>query len=511
MNILIIDTGSSSMRGSVLNEFATNLFTSSREYLMTTDSSGKCEMNSAIFHDALIEICQDASNFLKQSYMELAAIALTSQRSSVLPIDENGQPLSDIIMWHDKRSSHICDHFNSLGADQIYAICGNVITPTLSAPKILYIKNEMPSIYARTAKMLGIHDYLLLTMTGKYVTDTSLASRTGLLDMRKLDWSDELLDMFQIDKSKLCELVEPGSIIGSITPEFSKLTGLPCLSVISAGGDQQCSVLGQGLSKSDQAGTTVGTGSYVTMISKEPVFDNKRRVCLNASITPGHWVVEASTMASGSVYKWFNTTFYPDAQLPNIFEISDQDIQQVPPGSGQIIALPYLAGKGSPDWDSTATGTFFNFRLGHTRAEFARAILEGIASEISECVSVLNDFSKTGIRELTLCGGLTKFATFDQMIADMTTLAAKTPAVRETTVLGAWIAAVCTLGVFATHAEAIASLPFYKDCPKFECEPHASKLYARMNKARRLLYESIPFSKIAQILKEESEHEKKQS
>lgn len=277
---------------------------------MDVQPDGSAEQDPLEYANALRLVCESCGKFAAENRLRIAALSFTSQRSSILPLDSSGKPLSRIITWYDKRSADICRRMLELHGDEIYRIAGMRPIPVLSAPKIAWLKETHPDIYRNAHKIVGIHDYLLYLATGKFVTDDTLASRTCLMDTASRQWSPRLLALFDISQDKLCTLLPAGSIAGTVTQTFAAKTCLAVgIPVISAGGDQQCSVLGQGLLQPGQAGITVGTGAYLAGVTDHPINDPEKRVNINAAVTPGHWILEASTLSAGAVYDWVNRLF----------------------------------------------------------------------------------------------------------------------------------------------------------------------------------------------------------
>lgn len=493
-HILIIDTGSSSMRGILMNEEGKIIVRHHVKHNMKTLEGGIAIQSAEDFRNGLITICKSIG--MKKHH--ISALAFTSQRSSVLPVDAAGRPLSDILMWHDKRSSKLCDEINQTSAKALYQICGMKASPVFSAPKMLWLKQNQPELYQKAHKLLGIHDYLLFLCTGKFITDTSLASRTCLLDIHKKQWSPELLKLFEIDEEKLCTIIPVGQIAGKLTAEFEALTGLrKGIPVISAGGDQQCSALGQGLGYTAEAGITSGTASYVVSIVDKPILDEKLRVNVNIAAEEDRWILEASNMASGAVYRWLKEIMY-NQEVD--FKQMNKEIQKSTPGARGVIMLPDLAGSGCPRWDPMARGMFFNLGFETERSDMLRAVLEGIGAEITECIDTLVTLTPT-IKHLRSTGGLAKFQLFNQIIADMTNSSVEICNQKETTALGAWVVAATTLGVFKSKKEALAKLAKEEES-HIILQPNvkAYELYARQKEARDYIRNCINNAKLARIL-----------
>lgn len=493
-HILVIDTGSSSMRGILINEEGKIIVRHHIKHSMKTLEGGIAVQAAEDFRNGLITICKS----IGMKGHCISALAFTSQRSSVLPVDEAGKPLSDILMWHDKRSSKLCDEVNQTSAKALYQICGMKASPVFSAPKMLWLKQNQPELYQKAHKLLGIHDYLLFLSTGKFMTDTSLASRTCLLDIHKRQWSPELLKLFEIDEEKLCTLIPVGQVVGKLTADFSALTGLrEGIPVVSAGGDQQCSALGQGLGYIAEAGITSGTASYVVSIVDKPILDEKLRVNVNIAAEEDKYILEASNMASGAVYRWFKEIMYSQEVD---FKQMNEEIQRSNPGARGVIMLPDLAGCGCPHWDPMARGMFFNLGFETERSDMLRAVLEGIGAEITECIDTLVTLTPD-IKYLRSTGGLAKFRLFSQIIADMTNRPVEICNQKETTALGAWVVAATTLGIFKSKKEALAKLAQEETCNKI-LQPNVRdhELYAKQKEARKYIRSCINSAELARIL-----------
>lgn len=493
--ILVIDTGSQSMRGILFDRTGVMLFSRRVSYFMKIDGA-KAEQEPSEFRNALVSVCREAAGFLREHPENtLSGMVLTSQRSSVIPVDRNGDPLAPAIMWYDKRSQSICDEMNRKYGAELYRTCGILASPVMTAPKMAFLKVSCPELYECAFKLITIHDFLLHTLTGRFVTDYSVAGRSCLFNISSLRWSGEMLERFGLDGDKLPELVEPGSIIGKLLPDFCEQTGLPVVPVVTGGGDQQCAVLGQGLLKQGDIGINTGTGAYVVSILDSPVFEKPGRVNLGCSAVPGKWVLEANTLSSGSVYQWFNSCFYPGQ---TDFTEIDREVSRVPPGANGVIALPDLSGKGCPEWDGDARGTFWGLSFSTSRADCARALLEGIACEIAECYFALAETVRGG-SDFRVCsaGGLSKSELFNQMLADLIGKPVERCGMQELTALGAWINAAVALGFYESREEAFQAFTENTAVECFYPRKKESVVYKTLLRVRTVLEKNLKNGEIA--------------
>lgn len=492
MNILVIDTGSSSMRGLLFDGTREILFKHQVKYSMTISglSAVQCAED---FEHGLVEICAVLSKEAAARGLKMDAIALTSQRSSVLPVDRDGRPLSTVMMWYDKRSQPICDALNAAHGEEVYRTCGMVSSPVLSAPKIRWYKDHEPEIYGHAYKFIGIHDYLVWLLTGTYQTDVTLASRSNLMDIHTCSWSDRMFELYGIEKEKLCELRPVGEVAGTVQRAFSAKTGIPeGTPIISSGGDQQCSAVGQSLLEAGKLGITTGSGSYVVQIVDEPVIDPQRRVDLSLSAVPGKWMLEASNKASGTVFDWCRELLYGKG-----YGIADYQnaILQSRPGANGVIMLPDLAGKGCPIWDARCRGSFINLGFDSGKEDFARAGLEAIVADIWDCYRVMRELGGE-ISAVSSTGGLSKFPLFNQVLADMTARTVEQCAVEETTGIGAWAIAAVRMGLFSNLREALGDSDANRN--RYDPDLGNNALYARQNKIRFMIRTQIDYNELNQ-------------
>ncbi len=499
MNLLVIDVGTSSMRGLLFNQGGELLYKKQREYRVDTSGGLAVEQDPGVLRESLMGILACVGEYAQQNGTSVGAVSVTAQRSSVIAIDGDGNPLCRFMMWQDKRSAAICEEMNRR-LDEIYPISGMRVTPVFSAPKMLWIKRNRPEIYQNAAKLMGIQEYMLYLLTGELVTDTSIASRTSLFDVTRQEWSPELLSLFEIDREKLCRIVPVGSVCGHTKALCEGIPeGLP---VVSAGGDQQCAALGMGITEEGSLEVNSGTGSFIIALSDKPLFDPDQRLICNVSAIPGKWIIEGATLAAGSAVNWMNKQFfadYPDQAYP--FERFDQECLQSPPGANGVIFTPSFAGKGAPYWDSYARATLHNIGFHNTRADFARALLEGIIAEINDCLTTISKlFQGTEFREVRCAGGLTKSALFNQIQADMYNHPVIRPQSEEATGLGAWISAMVTLGCYGSYAAAFHAAVDESKSRKFLPNEKNHALYEQMNAVRAKIYRSLSMKEVQEML-----------
>jgi glycerol kinase len=495
--ILTIDIGSTNMKAVLHDDSGEVLHLCSRgtrpEYL----AEQQVELDAHKLRTQLFSLLSESHDHMVRQGLELTAISVTAQRSSVVPVDAKGEPLAPIIMWHDKRTAPLCDTLRE-HEERVYALSGMTISPVYSAVKMLWIRNNWPEIYSKTAKMLGIQDFVLHTLCGRFVTDTSLASSTNLLNIHTCQWDPELLDIFSVDGQHLCDLVAPGTVCGETTEELCRQTrvssGVP---VISAGGDQQCGALGQGVLSPGKLKCTTGTGSYLLAFAKTPVIDAKKRFVCKVGAIPGTYYLEAGIFTTGTVYRWFVEQFYKevvagadDAGGSRAFEAINREVAQSPPGANGVIMLPHFEGSGAPHWNPADRGCFYNIKLSTARGDLARAILEAIVMETRENIQLFKRFVGP-VDLVSVAGGMTAFAFYNQLQADIFATKVSAYPNAEATALGAWISAAVTCGLFTSHGEAFQSAQLSGEENIYSPDPTKTSLYEEICTRRKSLYQAL--------------------
>ncbi len=392
---------------------------------------------------------------------EIVSVSVTNQRETIVPVDKEGIPLHNALVWQDRRTTEQCNQIKEkIGIEKIYETTGLTIDPYFSISKIMWFKEKKPEIYNKAHKFLLVADYIIYKLTGKFVTDHSNASRTMLFDINNLKYSEFIASELELDIDKMPEAFESGVDIGEIISDetdFDKKT-----LVITGAGDQQSAALGVGVVSPGEIKCTTGTGSFILAYLKEPNLDPKKRVLCSCHAIPGAWVQEASIFTSGASLRWFRDKI-GHAEIMNAeegqdpYELIDIEVQKSPMGANGLLFIPHLVGAGAPHWNPYAKGILFGLSLGHERKDLYRAVFEGVAYELKKNVEV---FKELGIepRELLLTGGGARSDIWNQIYADVLGITCVRNIIEEATSLGAAILAASGAGLFPDISKAAESL-----------------------------------------------------
>ncbi|MFX1379320.1 MAG: FGGY-family carbohydrate kinase [Promethearchaeota archaeon] len=403
-------------------------------------------------------------NAIKKSGIDktnIVSLSITNQRETIVPVDRDGNPLHNALVWQDRRTIEQVDYIKTkIGIDKIYKTTGLTIDPYFSATKILWFKNKKPEIYQKTHKFLLVSDFIIHKLTGKFCTDFSNASRTMLFDINKLKYSDEIASELEIDLDKMPDTLKSGVDIGEIETDatlFDKKT-----LVITGAGDQQSAALGVGVVSPGDVKCTTGTGSFILAYLSQPNFDPMKRVLCSCHAVPGSWVQEASIFTSGAVLRWFRDqigeaecNLVQEGQDP--YDLITAEAKKSSIGANGVLLIPHFIGSGAPHWNPHARGIIFGLALGHERKDLYRAVLEGVAYEIRKNIEV---FKELGIepKELMLTGGGSRSDFWNQIYADVLGITCVRNIVEEATSLGVAILAASGAGIFPDIAKAAETL-----------------------------------------------------
>ncbi len=392
---------------------------------------------------------------------DIVSLSVTNQRETIVPVDIDGNPLHNALVWQDRRTIDQVEFIKSkIGINKIYKTTGLTIDPYFSATKILWFKDEKPEIYQKTHKFLLVSDFIIHKLTGKFCTDFSNASRTMLFDINNLKYSEEIASEMEIDLDKMPDALESGVDIGEIVSEetlFDKKT-----LVVTGAGDQQSAALGVGVVSPGKIKCTTGTGSFILAYLSQPKFDPEKRVLCSCHAVPGTWVQEASIFTTGAVLRWFrdqigNAECVAAQEGQDPYDLITAEAEKSSIGANGLLLIPHFVGSGAPHWNPLARGIIFGLALGHERKDLYRAVLEGAAFEIRKNIEV---FKELGIepKELMLTGGGSRSDFWNQIYADVLGIICVRNVIEESTSLGAAILAASGAGIFPDIAKAAENL-----------------------------------------------------
>jgi xylulokinase len=389
------------------------------------------------------------------------AISLATQVDGVIPIDIQGQPLYPAIIWMDRRASKQCDHVRGqLNDDEIFRLTGLNLDASHVAPKIRWLADEKPEIYARAAHFLLPGSYMAFALTGELGVDYSNASSTMLLDVHTKTWSEAMGKAFEIDLQKLGPVGAATDTLGKLRPAMAEQLGLGSETLVMVGcGDEHAACLGAGVARPGIVGDIAGTAEPVCAANQEAAFDVARLVETHCHADPDLWLLENPGFVSGGNLRWFRDQFARGES----YAVLDSEAAGVMPGSEGLTFLPSLMGAMAPTWNESARGTYAGFTLAHGRGHFVRALLEGTAYAVRDITTQMR-VAGIELRELRVVGGGARSSLWNQIKADVTALPVNVPQITETTALGAAFLALVGIGAYGNLGEVSEHVVKIREC-----------------------------------------------
>ncbi len=347
----------------------------------------------------------------------IAGIGLTGQMHGLVLLDARGRVLRPALLWNDGRASAQCDAIRErLGLARLVALTGNDAFAGFTAPKLLWVSDHEPEIYARTAQVLLPKDYVRYRLTGAYATDKAGAGGTLLLDLARRDWSEEVLDALGISPDWLPPTFEGPAITGRVTEAVATATGLKAgTPVVGGGGDQAAQAVGVGAVAPEVWGLTLGTSGVVFAPSLTPTVEAHGRVHAFPHAVPGRWHLMGVMLSAAGSLRWYHDTLAPEHDYDALLA----DAAALAPGCEGLLFQPYLTGERTPHADPMVRGAFIGLTIRHTRAHLTRAVLEGVAFGLRDNVGLLEEAGLPAPRQVRLSGGGARSALWRQILADV--------------------------------------------------------------------------------------------
>jgi len=485
--VLAIDNGTQSVRALVF-DLQGQLVAKSKVEIEPyfSDHPGWAEQHAGYFWENLCKACQALWPLLDFPKSAIRSVALTTQRATVVNLDAQGKPLRPAIIWLDQRLEK---NLPGMGIwNLLLALAGERETVHFfrSQAEAHWIRKNQPEIWAKTAKYLLLSGYLTYQLTGKYVD--SVASQVGYLpfDFKRHRWAGPLDWKWQalpIKRSQLPDLVPAGSLLGTISAEAARQTGIPeGLPLISAGADKACEVLASGCLTPDTGSLSYGTTATYNSTNTRYI-EAIRHVPAYPAALPDAYNTETIVQRDYWMVNWFKREFGLREQRlarergVETETLFDELIRQVPAGSMGLVIQPYWSpGVRIPGPD--AKGAMIGFGDVHTRAHIYRAIIEGLAYALREGKERLEKRSGHRITKLKVSGGGSQSNEAMQITADVFGIAVERPHTFETSGLGAAINAAVGTGLYPDYATALQQMTHTGD--RFEPVPENVAIYDQL-------------------------------
>ncbi len=472
--VATVDIGSSVVKAAIVDPDGTIVGHAAERTRVNSAEPGEAELDARDLVEAPIDVLTAAIARSGARVGDVASLAVTGARGTVVGLDRAGVPVGRAMMWTDTRSVEELDAFVGRcgGRAHLVELTGLIPDTTLSAPAIMrWRRRSAPS--GSATYFAGPQAAALLQLTGTLATDYTNAAHYGLAALAGTRWEEMLCAAAGVDPRSLPTLVPPGAVVGSIASALAERIGLAQgIPVLAAGSDATCYKLGAGVVKAGEGTLSIGTSATCAMLTAEPSADPAGLLSCTAAATPGLWEVFGIQPSGAAMLEWLRALVAGPDDLP----IGDliREAEPIAPGADGLVAVPYLMGAGVPQNDAAAA-MFAGLRPLHGRAHLVRAVLEGVAFSLR---MVLEALEAVGHRPtlLRLVGGAARSQTWAQILADVVRRPLETVEAEEPGLVGAAMFGAVGTGIHPDLPTAVRSMARVRR--RHEPRPQSADAYA---------------------------------
>ncbi len=465
-----IDIGTTSSKAVAFSESGEVVATYSFAYPMHHPQPGWSEQNPDEIMEAVINSINKVLATLSPDLPLF--ISFSAAMHSLIAMDEKGKLLTPCIIWADNRADKIAQTLRDSNEGlQIYHASGVPIHSMSPLCKLLWLKEHQPAVFSNAFKFIGIKEYIFYKLFNDFIVDTSVASATGLLNSKTLEWDEEILNFIGIDATRLSKVVSAKSIF-YYNNSFPGLSVPKQIPFITGASDGALSNLGTGATGSHTMAVTIGTSGAARMVISEPETDNRMRTfCYH--LKDNLYIAGGANNNGAVVLQWLKESVL---QTNETYDQLYAQAKTIIAGSNELLFLPYILGERAPLWNSNAQGVFFGLTIQHTKAHLLRASLEGVIYSMYSIIKILAE--KKEVTELHAAGGFAKSPLWLQILADVSNIKVIVSDTVESSALGAVMLGAEALGIethfenriVATYQPVAQSHEMYKNgFKKFEC------------------------------------------
>lgn len=494
MPLMGLDVGTTGCKASLFEEGGKLLSAAYMEYPMEQPMPGSFELNPQRVWEAVRRVIADVLSAVPG--VSVHALSISSLGETVVPVDHDGNVLSNAILYMDLRGLEQASHLErKIGRERVMEITGVPLHPMFSLPKVMWIKQYQPELYRQVWKFMPFGDFIAYKLTGICVTDYTLASRTMALNVSKKQWDPVMFEAAEVEIDKFPELVQSGTLIGEVRADIGASLGLRSTTLVIAGGhDQACAALGAGILSDNQAVDGIGTVECITPAYSSPNLSKKMLECqYNCAphVVDGLYLTYAFNFTGGSLIRWFRDKFGQTAEAEarkmgiSVYDYLNSTAAAEPT---DLLIIPHFAGSGTPYMNPEAKGTMYGFTLDTDSTQVYRALMEGVTYEMRYNLECLNNAGIT-VNSLRAVGGGAKSDLWLQIKADIMNVPIEKLDIGEAGTMGNIILAGKASGVYRSYEEAIQVL--IKPLRTYEPTQPNQALYAERFEKYKALSKAI--------------------
>lgn len=450
--VLGIDLGTSAVKTCLMNEQGQIVDEASCAYRLYHEKSGYSEQKPQDWVDGITVTIQEIIGRFTEDAANIVGISYSGQMHGLVLLDEVGEVIRPAILWNDTRTTAQCEQIVAqVGKERLLAITKNPALEGFTLPKILWVKEHEPENFVKAKSFVLPKDYVRYVMTGKVQMERSDAAGTLLLDIEQNDWSTEVAEAVGIDITLCPPLIDATTEVGTLTEAFATATGLAITTKVYGGGaDNACGAIGSGIVATGKSMVSIGTSGVLLSFEQAPDKDFGGKVhYFNHAVTDAYYTMGV-TLSAGHSLSWFKETFAKDSSFDELLA----GTEEIAAGSNGLLFTPYLVGERTPYADSTIRASFIGIDTAHTRAHFAKAVLEGITFSLRDTLEIFRASGKE-IQDIVSIGGGAKNPQWLQMQADIFNAKIYKLQNEQGPSIGACMIALVGSGLVASFEEAV--------------------------------------------------------
>lgn len=413
--VIGIDLGTSSVKTLLVGQDGEIKGEASAAYPLIQERPGYSEQNPEEWVNGTVDCLKRLLQESGISAADIEGVSFSGQMHGLVLLDEQNNVLRNAILWNDTRTTKQCREIDAKLGDRLLEITRNAALEGFTLPKILWVQEHEPALFAKAARFVLPKDYLRYRMTGKVQMEISDAAGTLLLDVPEGKWSDEIATAFGLPDGFCPPLVGSTEETGALLPEFAAQTGLsPATKVFGGGADNACGAVGAGIVRKGDALCSVGTSGVVLTYEEDKNKDFGGKVHFFNHAHPGAFYAMGVTLGAGYSLSWFKESLAPELSFDELLK----PVGDIAPGSEGLLFTPYLAGERTPHADSVIRASFIGLSGTHRRQHLARAVMEGITFSLQESFDLFRQAGIAVERVISIGGGA-KNPVWLQMQADI--------------------------------------------------------------------------------------------
>ncbi|MAX24708.1 MAG: xylulokinase [Phycisphaeraceae bacterium] len=495
--LLGIDIGTSGTKTLICDHAGKVIATAMAEHTVESPNPGWSEQSPVQWWDATCKATKAVIKKAKVKPSQVTGIGLSGQMHGSVFLADDTKPLRPALLWNDQRTQAQCDAITKLagGKRKLINMVGNPALTGFTAPKILWVRENEPKVYAKTKHILLPKDYIRLCMTGEYATEVGDASGTLLLDVKKRKWHTGLMSKLGIDSSLMPNCYESHIVTGKLTATAAKAMGLvKDIPVVGGSGDQPAGAVGNGIVQAGIVSATLGTSGVMYAHASQPVYDRDGRVHTMCSAVENEWCVFGCMLSAGGSFQWFRNHM-ADVEVAKAkkkkvdpYTLLIQQAQQAQPGSEGLFFLPYLTGERCPYANPNARGGWIGLTARHDRSAMIRSLLEGVTFGMADALNIMQQMG-IATQSVRLSGGGARSDFWRQLQADIYNTPVVTINTQEGPAYGVALLAGVGTGVWSSVKQACQQA--ISETEKRKPNRKTAKLYQQYHKQYRNLYAAL--------------------